>query len=124
MANAIKRALEAMFNDILKSKNALKRVLNPSLEGAGSRIYPPKDPSKDAKYGIRIDKGEPVHDKPNTVRVKLQANSNAENKTIRDMAKKDSHAVLATADIDVTQDITEENLDAIKDQLYKSLKSD
>lgn len=124
MANAIKRALDVMFNDIAKSKNALKRILNPSLEGAGSRIYPPKGPRKDEKYGIRIDKGEPVHGQPNVLRLKLQANSNAENRTIRDLARKDSHAELATADIDVSQEPTEENLEAVKEQFYKSLEVD
>ncbi|KAM5465530.1 hypothetical protein MauCBS54593_006305 [Microsporum audouinii] len=122
MVNAVKRALESMFNDVLKSKNGLKRILNPSAAGPGSRLYPPKDPKKEEKYGIRIDKGELVNGQNNILRLKLQANSNAANKTIRDMAKADSHADLATADIDITQEQSEENLNALKDMFFESLE--
>jgi hypothetical protein len=123
MANAIKKALESMFNDVVKSKNGLNRILNPFATGAGSRLYPQKDPKKEEKYGIRINKGELVDGQDNILRLKLQANSNATNKTIRDMARADSHADLATADIDITQEPSEENLDALKEMFFDSLKS-
>ncbi|KAL8990507.1 MAG: hypothetical protein Q9177_000858 [Variospora cf. flavescens] len=123
MANAIKAAVKELFADISKSQSGLKRVLNPGVDGAGSRIFPSKTAKNDSKYGIRIDKGEPVDGKPNVIRLKLQLNSNATNKTIRDLAKKDSHKVVATVDVDTSQEANEENLEKVEDGFLNSLNS-
>jgi hypothetical protein len=56
------------------------------------------------------------------VRLKLQASSNAESKTIKDLAKKDPHAVLATVDVDTTQEATEDNLLKLKEGLLSNLE--
>jgi len=90
MANAVKAALAELFADVLKTKSDLHRLLKPSPNGAGSRIFPAKTTKNDGRYGVRVDKGEPVKGKQNTIRLKLQINSNATNKTLRDLAKRDS----------------------------------
>jgi hypothetical protein len=121
MASAIKKAIEKLFADALKSKGAINRLTQPSATGAGGRVYPARTQKNDAKYGIRIDKGEVVDGQPNVVRLKLQANSNAESKTIKDLARKDPHAVLATVDVDTTQEATEDNLRKVKEDLLSNL---
>ncbi|PGH34066.1 hypothetical protein GX50_03122 [[Emmonsia] crescens] len=121
MVRAVVDAVKRLFADISRSQSAMRRVLNPSMEGAGSRVYPPQVPKKDADYGIRVDRGEKVHDKPNVLRLKLQLNSNATNKTIRELAKQDPHRVFATVDVDVTQEPTADNLKKIEAELVKQL---
>lgn len=121
MANAVKKALGELFTDISKSKSSLERLLKPSADGAGSRVLPPRNAKNDSRYGLRIDKGEPVQGKENTIRLKLQINSNATNKTLRDLAKKDSHKVVATADVDSTQEASQENLEKVKQDFLDTL---
>ncbi|KAL2054581.1 hypothetical protein ABVK25_004883 [Lepraria finkii] len=82
MANAVKTALAELFADVSKSKSGLQRLLKPSPDGAGSRVFPSKTTKNDGRYGVRIDKGEPVEGKQNTIRLKMQINSNATNKTL------------------------------------------
>ena len=121
MANAVKAALAELFADISQSKSGLQRLLKPSPDGAGSRVFPAKTPKNDGRYGVRVDKGEPVKGKQNTIRMKLQINSNATNKTLRDLAKKGSHKVVATADIDSIQEVSIENLEKIKQNFLETL---
>ena len=121
MANAVKAALAELFADVSKSKSGLQRLLKPSPDGAGSRVVPAKTTKNDARYGIRVDKGEPVKGKQNTIRLELQINSNATNKTLRDLAKKDSHKVIATADVDSTQELSTENLEKVKQDFLDTL---
>lgn len=121
MANALKEAVRELFLSIRSSKSAAKRVLNPISDGAGTRLYPPKTKRNDEKFGIRIDKGELVHDKPGHVRLKLQINSDAKDKTLQTMAKKDSHKTYASADVDATQDITDDALDKLEQEFLSSV---
>ncbi|KAF2746696.1 hypothetical protein M011DRAFT_444994 [Sporormia fimetaria CBS 119925] len=94
MSNSVKKAVKSLFEDAAKSQSAMTRLLNPAADGAGSRVYPARNPKNDAKYGIHVDKGEPVHDEPNKIRLKLQINSNADSTTLRDLAKKNPHRVV------------------------------
>ena len=65
--------------------------------------------------------GEPVHDKPNTVRLKLQINSNAESPTLRKLAAKAPHRTISNVDVDSQQDVTEENLKKMKEEFLNNL---
>ncbi|KAK2802836.1 hypothetical protein FQN50_007242 [Emmonsiellopsis sp. PD_5] len=121
MVRAIVDAVRKLFADISRSQSAMRRVLNPSMEGAGSRVYPPQVPKKDAEYGVRVDRGEKVQNKPNFLRLKLQLNSNATNKTIRELARQNPHRVYATVDVDVTQTLSAENLKTMEDDLISQL---
>lgn len=121
MANAVKTALGELFADASKSKSALQRLLKPSPDGAGSRVFPSMTAKNDGRYGVRIDKGEPVKGKENTIRLKLQINSNAASRTLRDLARKDSHKTIATADVDSMQEASEENLEKLEQDFLDTL---
>ncbi|OCK91140.1 uncharacterized protein K441DRAFT_576312 [Cenococcum geophilum 1.58] len=122
MASAARKAIQTLFDDAAKNKSAMKRLLNPAMEDAGSRVFPARTAKHDQRYGIRIDKGEPVKDKPNIIRLHLQINSNAKSKTLRDLVKEDSHKVFSVADVDTTQEVTEENLNKVKEQFLRNVK--
>lgn len=111
----------AMFNEIAKSSSAMEKILKPSLEGAGLRIFPARTQKNDAKHGLRLDKGEPVTGKDNTVSVNLQINSNADRNTLRNLASKDPHRVIARVEVDITQEATKENLWAVRDKLLEEV---
>jgi len=122
MASVARKAIQTLFDDAAKNKSAMKRLLNPTMEDAGSRVFPARTAKHDQRYGIRIDKGEPVKGKPDTIRLHLQINSNAKSKTLRDLVKEDSHKVISVADIDTTQEVTGENLNKVKEQFLKNFK--
>lgn len=121
MANAVRKAMSKMFEDAAKSEGAMRRLLNPSSDGAGSRVFPARNDKNDKNYGLRIDKGELVDGNPNIIRLKLQANSNAESSTIRDMARKNPHRVLSTADVDTTQPANKDGLGKLKSNFNSNL---
>lgn len=121
MSNSVKKAVKGLFKEIGRTQSNLKRVLNMSEGGAGQRVFPPKTKKNDGNFCVRLDKGEAVKGKPGFIRLKLQANSNANDKTIREMAQKDSHHVLASVDVDTKQEATEENANKIRDELLESL---
>ncbi|SMQ56368.1 unnamed protein product [Zymoseptoria tritici ST99CH_1A5] len=121
MSSTLKKAVKEIFEEISKTKSNLKRVLNMSESGAGQRVFPPRTSKNDEKFGLRLDKGEPVQGKPGFIRLNLQANSNAKNNTIREMAQKDSHRVLASIDIDTKQEANKENASKLRDQLIGKL---
>ncbi|GAB7356584.1 hypothetical protein MBLNU459_g7315t3 [Dothideomycetes sp. NU459] len=122
MSSAVKKAVREIFDEISKRKSNMKRVLNMSESGAGQRVFPPRTAKNDEDFGLRFDKGEPVRDKPGFIRLNLQANSNAKNKTIREMAEKNSHRVLASVEIDTKQEPNKENALKIRDQFLQSLE--
>ncbi|KAI8939219.1 hypothetical protein NX059_005047 [Plenodomus lindquistii] len=122
MSNSVKKAIRKLLEDTVKTKSAMARLLNPNMDGAGSRVYPARNAKNDAKYGIRVDKGEAVHGQPNKLRLHLQVNSHVDSKSLQDLAKKDPHRVVSTADIDTSQSATEEGLKELEAQFEKNLK--
>ncbi|KAF2172795.1 hypothetical protein M409DRAFT_16756 [Zasmidium cellare ATCC 36951] len=121
MSSTVKKAVREIFEEITKTKSNLKRVLHMSESGAGQRVFPPKTAKNDEKFGLRLDKGEPVKGKPGVIRLNLQANSNAKNKIIREIAQKDSHRVLASVDVDTKQEANKDNAAKVRDQLIGKL---
>ncbi|EGD93511.1 hypothetical protein TESG_01055 [Trichophyton tonsurans CBS 112818] len=99
-----------MYARASASVSARQRILNPFAEGAGSRVYPPTNSRLEKSIGLRLDKGEKVHNKPGFLRLKLQINKGADDPTLRKLANEDSHRVIATIDIDTNQEANEENL--------------
>ena len=83
-------------------------------------MFPPSP--HDAKIGGRLDLGNPVEDGKKR-RIHFQVNKNAENPTLKAMAAKDSHAVHAATDVDISQEPTEENVKNISEELKKQIKS-
>ncbi|KAK2825769.1 hypothetical protein FQN49_007381 [Arthroderma sp. PD_2] len=119
--NSIRRGVHRMHNRAKASASARKRILNPSMEGAGTRVFPPANPPLDKNIGVRLDKGEKVQGKPGFLRLKLQVNKGAEDPTLKKLANENSHRVLATIDVDTTQEPTEENLAKFFDDLEERL---
>lgn len=121
MSGAVKRAFDELIDKAKPRLSAIKRILNPSLDGAGQRIFPARNSKTDKQIGVRIDKGEPVRGQENVLRLKLQVNKDAEDKTLKEMAAKDSHKVYATVDIDVTQEPTVENLENFRKAMSEKI---
>ena len=123
MPRKLTEAIERIFDEAGKSKGAITRILKPSASGAGTRIYPARTAKNDSKYGIRLDKGELVHGTTSTIRVHLQINSNASDKTLADLAKKNPHKVFASVDVDSAQEATLENLNILKNAFVEASKT-
>jgi hypothetical protein len=114
MTNKVKDAICAMFASIANSESAMKRVLNPSADNPGTRVYPSRTTKNYKKYGLRLDKGHALHEKPNMVGLNLQANIGADDPTIAQLAAKNSHEKIVTVYIDNTQAVSLENLSAVE----------
>jgi len=110
MSNAVKECLKKIFDESVKSQSAMNRILKPSMDGAGTRMFPPRTAKNDEKFCFRIDKGEPIHGKPNMIRAHVQSNGNSDRKTIKEMAEKDPHAKISHTDIDTCQEATPDAL--------------
>jgi hypothetical protein len=124
MATTIKRAIRSLFAEAKKSNSAMKRILNPPQDEsfAGSRIYPARDKKKDEDFGVRIDRGPSVKDKPNMVNINLQINSNAGKKSLQQLVKKyGSHKKYVTVQVDAQQDVTGENMDRLQERMESEI---
>lgn len=117
MSGVLKRAVRDVFKEARKTQSALKRLLNPPNDDSfnGSRAYPPREKTKDEKFGIRFDLGPRVKDKPNFVTLNLQINSNAKKKSLQDLVKKyGPHWKYVTVEVDTTQAVNNENLGGLQ----------
>ncbi|KAF1967047.1 hypothetical protein BU23DRAFT_603146 [Bimuria novae-zelandiae CBS 107.79] len=43
MSNSVKKAIQKLFDDAAKSKSAMSRLLNPTADSAGRRVYPTRN---------------------------------------------------------------------------------
>ncbi|KAI4177414.1 MAG: hypothetical protein LQ343_000395 [Gyalolechia ehrenbergii] len=123
---AIAEAVDMMFNKLAAMTSGPKRVLNvnPSATNAGRRVAPAGSSKTDQKTGVRLDQGMPVQGKLGTVAFNLQVNRYAENASLKEFGqKRGTHAVVASVEVDTTQEPSKENLEklrqAIKDEVHK-----
>lgn len=68
----------------------------------GHRLWPSKTPLNDTKYNFRADRGSELPD--GKVELIIQANKNAEDKSVRQSAQKDSHRIVAKVVVDPVND--------------------
>ncbi|EFE38135.1 hypothetical protein TRV_07215 [Trichophyton verrucosum HKI 0517] len=104
----------------LKSASSRQKLLRPSVgdnSAAGRRIIPA--PSHDANIGVRIDRGVQVG---NLVKIYVQPNKNATNKTIREMANKNSHQNIAETWVNVEDPVDNTTVDKVFDALDECAK--
>ncbi|KAM5441249.1 hypothetical protein MferCBS31731_003677 [Microsporum ferrugineum] len=104
----------------LTSASSRQKLLRPSVgdnSAAGRRIIPA--PSHDAKIGLRVDRGIQVGD---LIKIYVQPNKNATNKTIRTLANKDSHQNVAEAWVNVEDPVDNTTVDKVFDALDESAK--
>ena len=103
MSRALKEALESLFDNILQT-TARVRTIAEGNGTPGTRAAPARNANNDKRFGVRIDNGERViKDGVEYKRYKMQANKEAENATIREMADKNPHKVLAVADLPIQE---------------------
>jgi hypothetical protein len=115
MARTLKQAIRDLFRDAKRSQAAMRRILQPAVDGAGTRVHPPQTSKNDQKYGIRLDKGVGVG---KNVQLNLQINSNATETALKNLVQKNgSHATYATVEVDPNQEVTEENMDKPAEEL-------
>ncbi|KAL8994545.1 MAG: hypothetical protein Q9169_005509 [Polycauliona sp. 2 TL-2023] len=119
MANSLVKCLDRMLALATKSQSGMRKICQPVAGEAGTRCYPAD--VHDSKIGGRLDYGD-LTDGGKKRRLKCQVDKNAETKTLKDMAAKDSHKVHATVDVDVGLEATVENAEKIFEELKESVK--
>lgn len=81
-----------------------KKLCKGTVNGAGRRLYPSRNPKNDKQNGFRIDQGH-VHDKEGTkYDIVVQPNAEASTPAVKEfIAKFSTHAKLATMTIDKSE---------------------
>lgn len=91
---------------------------------AGTRAAPTKTVVNDQRIGLRADWGDTFwRDGNQYKRVKIQANKGADNPTIRALAQKDSHKILAEADLEIGALSDDEAIDQLFEDLAEDAKT-
>lgn len=117
MRGALKDSLQSLKAWVFQSPSRIQKL----AEGTGpmgTRAAPTQTGTNDKKIGSRLDFGEDiVKDGKEYKRYKLQINKGADNKTLRQLADKDSHKVWSTADIPVGEGSMEDAVDKLFEDL-------
>ena len=117
---AVIDALRALRERVRASSSTKKKMLRPAVgnnSAAGGRIIPAQ--THDRSIGVRIDRGMQVGDQ---IKVYVQPNKQADNRTLRDLANADSHQNLAEALVDTKDPIDDSTVDKLFDNLEASAK--
>jgi len=125
MSRALRSGAEKVKAYIKDSQARIDKLLHG--EGVpGHRAFPARGGNMDKKLGVRIDYGEKFElAGVEYQRFMLQANKGSDDKTLKEMANKDSHKVWSHADIPVRKVPKEEEDDAVDDffdQIDKNMK--
>lgn len=122
MSRAFKESLENLRKWVLTSESRIQRIA--SGQGvAGTRATPAQAGSNDTKIGSRLDNGETfTKDGKEYKRYKFQVNKGADNKTLKELANKDSHKVWAEADMPVGEDDGRASVENLFADLEKDLE--
>ncbi|EFE37791.1 hypothetical protein TRV_07564 [Trichophyton verrucosum HKI 0517] len=106
MVSAIRTSARSLRDYILKTKS---RTIN-FAKGQGTpghRFAPQQTGTNDASIGSRLDNGDIItKDGTQYKRYKFQLNKNAQNSTLKDEARKDSHKVWAQVDVQIKENPT------------------
>ena len=99
MRRAVVEAMHSLRTYIEGNKGRVAKFLAGQGD-PGTRAFPSPSGNNDAIIGVRIDNGEKIiKDGVEYKRYKLQVNKNAANPTLKSLAAKDSHQVLANGDV-------------------------
>lgn len=97
------RAIDALEAWVTKNPSRINQLVNGTAE-VHKRAAPAQTVTNDADIGLRLDHAGIVEKNGKKYkRLSLQPNKNAKNSTIKELAQKDSHQILAQADILVEQ---------------------
>ena len=92
--STFKKFLELMpFSEVVQKFQSTER---------GQRLWPSQTSKNDKKYNFRADKGSTLEG--GQQEVIIQANKNAEDKSVRESAQKDSHRIVAKVAVDPAND--------------------
>ncbi|KAF2228286.1 hypothetical protein BDZ85DRAFT_255723 [Elsinoe ampelina] len=121
MSRAIKEALRELKTWVVRNPSRMTSLA--SGNGTpGTRAAPTRTDKNDKAIGLRLDNGETVtKDGQQYKRYKLQANKDADDKAIRDLAKKNSHLVLSQADLPLDKFGPEEATDYLFGELMDNI---
>ena len=99
MSRALKSSLQDLKNWVLQS-NSRVQTIAAGQGTAGTRAAPTQSGNNDKKIGSRLDNGEVFNkDGKSYKRYKFQVNKGADDRTLKDLADKNSHKVWAQADL-------------------------
>ncbi|KAJ4992999.1 hypothetical protein SVAN01_01351 [Stagonosporopsis vannaccii] len=120
MSRSLKVSLQSLKDWVFQSKSRVQKIA--SGQGtAGTRAAPAQSGTNDKTIGSRLDNGETFDkDGRQYKRYKFQVNKGADDKTLKDLANKDSHKVWAQADLPLGEGDAPE----VVEQLFKDLEKD
>ncbi len=120
MSRALKSSLQSLKDWVLQSNYRIQKIAN-GQGTAGTRAAPAQAGNNDKIIGSRLDNGETFKkDGQEFKRYKFHVNKGADDKTLKDLANKDSHKVWAQADIPLGEADTRD----VVEQLFKDLEED
>lgn len=122
MSRAAKEGLHKLQQYLASTKSRLTKIINGQGE-PGTRAAPAMMGKTDAEIGLRLDYGDKfVNDGKEYRRYKLQVNKQASNPTLKELAAKDSHKVLAEADMQINP--VPDNADQAAADFFRDLEED
>ncbi|DAA72767.1 TPA_exp: Uncharacterized protein A8136_5436 [Trichophyton benhamiae CBS 112371] len=108
---------------VMSSKGRMVKIAKGSGT-AGTRAAPTQSGTNDEKMGGRLDFGERFEkDGKVYCRFNFQLNKNAENKTLRDLARDNTHKKWSSAEIEISENPTEDEAREKATQLFDSIIS-
>ncbi|KAI1936136.1 hypothetical protein LOZ12_005311 [Ophidiomyces ophidiicola] len=120
-SRAALKSLDALKIWFSGSKQRMKKLARGNGT-PGERAGPTQSGNNDSKIGSRLDVGEILQkDGKNFRRYFWQFNIDAENSTIRKAAQKDRHRKISYADVEMKENPTDEESNAILDTVFKTL---
>jgi len=103
MSRALRESLDNLRIWVFTSESRILQIAN-GQGIAGTRAAPTQAGTNDTKIGSRLDNGETfTKDGIDYKRFKFQVNKDADNKTLKELARKDAHKVWAEADMPIGQ---------------------
>jgi len=122
MSRAIKDSLKKMKTWVFQSQSRVNRIAAGNGT-AGTRAAPTQSGTNDHSIGLRLDNGETfLKDGKEHKRYKLQINKNANNKTLKELANKNSHRVYAEADVPLGAGNKEDVVEKFFEDLEENIK--
>ncbi|KAF9730358.1 hypothetical protein PMIN06_009056 [Paraphaeosphaeria minitans] len=123
MSRSLKNSLQSLKKWVFQSDSRVTKIAN-GQGTPGTGVAPAQSGNNDKKIGSRLDNGETVlKDGKEYKRYKFQVNKGAEDKTLKELADKDSHKVYAHADMPIGEVDKRKAVENLFEDLEKVLKN-
>lgn len=93
---------KSIFKKFLEAMPFAKVIQKTTSTPKGQRLWPSQTSKNDTKNNFRADKGAVLPD--GRQEIIIQANKNAEDRSVRESAQRDSHRIVAKVVVDPEQD--------------------